>query len=93
MPDPYPEIEPHAQGMLEVTGGDLVYWEVCGKPRGKPLSSCTAALARGVRRGIGGCSILLRTALCYLINAVVGGAGLMRARPRRRTCRETPLDI
>jgi len=36
MPDLYPEIEPYAQGMLEVTGGDLVYWEVCGNPRGKP---------------------------------------------------------
>jgi len=32
----YPEIEPHAQGMLAVTGGDLVYWEVCGNPKGKP---------------------------------------------------------
>src|SRR5207245_11377090 len=36
MPDPYPEIEPYAQGMLEVAGGDLIYWEVCGNPRGKP---------------------------------------------------------
>src|SRR5216684_6057627 len=36
MPDLYPEIEPYAQGMLEVTGGDLVYWAVCGNPRGKP---------------------------------------------------------
>src|SRR2546425_10382773 len=36
MPDLYPEIEPYAQGMLEVTGGDLIYWEVCGNPRGKP---------------------------------------------------------
>jgi len=36
MADLYPEIEPYAQGMLEVTGGDLVYWEVCGNPRGKP---------------------------------------------------------
>src|SRR5438093_10214327 len=36
MPDLYPEIEPYAQGMLEVAGGDLVYWEVCGNPRGKP---------------------------------------------------------
>ena len=36
MPALYPEIEPYAQGMLEVAGGDLVYWEVCGNPRGKP---------------------------------------------------------
>src|ERR1051326_349067 len=36
MPDLYPEIEPYAHGMLEVTGGDLVYWETCGNPGGKP---------------------------------------------------------
>ena len=35
MPDLYPEIEPYAQGMLEVTDGDLVYWEVCGNPGGQ----------------------------------------------------------
>jgi proline iminopeptidase len=33
---PYPEVEPHARGMLDVGDGDLVYWEVCGNPRGKP---------------------------------------------------------
>jgi proline iminopeptidase len=32
----YPEIEPYAHGMLELTGGDLLYWEVCGNPNGKP---------------------------------------------------------
>jgi hypothetical protein len=79
MRDLYAEIEPHAQGMLEITGGDLVYWEVCGNPRGSRLFSYTAVPARSVRRGIGGCSILLRIALCCLINVVVGGAGLMRA--------------
>src|SRR5215470_20211387 len=36
MRDLYPEIERYAQGMLEVVGGDLVYWEACGNPRGKP---------------------------------------------------------
>ena len=36
MTDLYPEIEPHEQGMLEVGDGDLVYWESCGNPRGKP---------------------------------------------------------
>lgn len=36
MPDLYPEIEPFARGMLEVPGGDLVYWEICGNPKGKP---------------------------------------------------------
>ena len=32
----YPEIEPHDQGMLNVGDANLVYWEVCGSPAGKP---------------------------------------------------------
>jgi proline iminopeptidase len=36
MTGPYPAIEPHAHGMLEVADGNRVYWETCGNPRGKP---------------------------------------------------------
>lgn len=36
MPERYPPIEPHDHGMLDVGDGQLVYWEVCGNPRGKP---------------------------------------------------------
>jgi len=32
----YPEIEPYERGLLEVGHGNLVYWETCGNPRGKP---------------------------------------------------------
>jgi proline iminopeptidase len=32
----YPTVEPYEHGMLEVDGTDLVYWEACGNPRGKP---------------------------------------------------------
>ncbi|MFE2288172.1 prolyl aminopeptidase [Streptomyces sp. NPDC059443] len=32
----YPPIEPYDQGMLDVGDGNLVYWEVCGNPDGKP---------------------------------------------------------
>ncbi len=32
----YSEIEPYADGMLEVGGGNAIYWETCGNPRGKP---------------------------------------------------------
>ena len=32
----YPEIEPYEHGMLEAGDGNLVYWETCGNPRGKP---------------------------------------------------------
>jgi proline iminopeptidase len=34
--DLYPEIEPHEHGLLEVGDGNLVYWETCGNPSGKP---------------------------------------------------------
>ncbi len=36
MRTPYPEIEPHAHGMLEADHGNRVYWETCGNPAGKP---------------------------------------------------------
>jgi len=36
MTDLYPEIEPREHGMLDVGDGNLVYWETCGSPRGKP---------------------------------------------------------
>ena len=32
----YPETEPYEHGMLDVGDGNLVYWEACGNPRGKP---------------------------------------------------------
>ncbi|MFE1808967.1 prolyl aminopeptidase [Streptomyces sp. NPDC059533] len=36
MSEPYPPVEPYEQGMLDVGDGNLVYWEVCGNPEGKP---------------------------------------------------------
>jgi proline iminopeptidase len=36
--EPYPPIEPHDQGMLDVGDGNLVFWEVCGNPDGKPAA-------------------------------------------------------
>jgi len=36
MTDSYPDIEPYASGMLAVGDGNLVFWETCGDPRGKP---------------------------------------------------------
>ncbi|MFF7140730.1 prolyl aminopeptidase [Streptomyces nodosus] len=32
----YPPVEPYEKGMLDVGDGNLVYWEVCGNPDGKP---------------------------------------------------------
>lgn len=51
---PYPPIEPHAQGLLEVGDGHRLYWEVCGNPHGKPAlilhggpgSGCTVGSRR-----------------------------------------------
>ena len=93
MPDLYPEIEPYAQGMLEVTGGDLVYWEVCGNPRGKPA----AVLHGGPGSGCTPWHRRLFDPAAYRVvlsdhNVVVGGAGLMRV-PMRQGCQETPLEI
>lgn len=34
--DTYPPVEPYDHGMLDVGDGNLVYWEVCGNPAGKP---------------------------------------------------------
>jgi proline iminopeptidase len=31
----YPAIEPYDHGMLDVGGGNLVYWETCGNPAGR----------------------------------------------------------
>jgi len=33
----YPEIEPHASGLLRVDGVHEIYWEVSGNPSGKPV--------------------------------------------------------
>jgi proline iminopeptidase len=32
----YPAIEPHDSGLLDVGDGQLVYWETCGNPDGRP---------------------------------------------------------
>lgn len=32
----YPPIEPYAEGMLDVGDGQLIHWEQCGNPGGKP---------------------------------------------------------
>jgi proline iminopeptidase len=53
--EPYPPIEPYETGMLDVGDGNLVYWETCGNPDGKPAvvvhggpgSGCSAGNRRG----------------------------------------------
>jgi proline iminopeptidase len=36
MPGQFPAIEPYESGLLDVGGGQQVYWECCGNPAGKP---------------------------------------------------------
>jgi proline iminopeptidase len=36
MPQLYPEVEPYDHGTLDVGGGNVIYWESCGNPAGKP---------------------------------------------------------
>ena len=36
MPGLYPEIAPYDHGMLAVGDDNLVYWETCGNPKGRP---------------------------------------------------------
>ena len=33
----YPEVEPYDDGILDVGDSNLVFWETCGNPRGKPV--------------------------------------------------------
>ena len=48
----YPAIEPYDHGMLDVSDGNLVYWEVCGNLNGKPAVTLEeeVTLAAGANR-------------------------------------------
>jgi proline iminopeptidase len=36
LPGLYPDIEPYEHGLLDVGDSNLIYWEACGNPTGKP---------------------------------------------------------
>ncbi len=50
----YPQIEPYGHGLLDVGDGNLLYWEICGNPDGKPAlvlhggpgSGCSTTMRR-----------------------------------------------
>ncbi|MDO3436026.1 prolyl aminopeptidase [Rhizobium sp. CBN3] len=54
MPALYPEIEPHDHGLLDTGDGNLIHWEACGNPMGRPAlvlhggpgSGCSTAARR-----------------------------------------------
>jgi len=53
VPSPFPQTPPRDSGRLEVGGGDAVYWEVRGEPRGRPavvVHGGPGAPARGMHR-------------------------------------------
>ncbi len=89
MADLNPPIEPYDHGMLDVGDGNLVYWEVCGNPKGKP-----AVMVHG---GPGsGCTTRMRQTFdparyrpCCSTSAAAAAALRTRA-IRPPTCATTP---
>src|SRR5918992_1311138 len=53
MAEPYPPIQPYDRGMLDVGDGNLVYWETCGNPAGKPALRVHGGPGSGLRPGSG----------------------------------------
>ncbi|GAA3509680.1 proline iminopeptidase [Streptosporangium album] len=52
MATPYPPIEPYDHGMLDTGDGNLVYWEVCGNPDGKPALVVHGGPGSGCSTGV-----------------------------------------
>ncbi|WP_433181395.1 prolyl aminopeptidase [Actinoallomurus sp. CA-150999] len=52
MGERYPPIEPYESGMLDVGDGNLVYWEACGNPDGKPALVVHGGPGSGCRTGM-----------------------------------------
>jgi proline iminopeptidase len=52
MTELYPEIEPYAHDMLDVGDGNLVYWETCGNPDGKPVVVLHGGPGSGCSTGV-----------------------------------------
>ena len=49
--EPYPQVEPHETGMLDVGDGQLIYWESSGNPDGKPAVALHGGPGSGSRPG------------------------------------------
>ncbi|MFQ6395945.1 prolyl aminopeptidase [Nocardia sp. KC 131] len=50
-PQPFPDIEPYAHGLLDVGDGNQVYWETSGAPAGKAALVVHGGPGGGGRRG------------------------------------------
>jgi proline iminopeptidase len=52
MTELFPLIEPYDQGLLDVGDGNLVYWETCGNPGGKPAVMVHGGPGQGCAPGM-----------------------------------------
>ncbi|WP_330229869.1 prolyl aminopeptidase [Nocardia sp. NBC_00508] len=50
-PQPFPDLEPYAHGLLDVGDGQRIYWETSGNPTGKPALVVHGGPGGGGRRG------------------------------------------
>jgi hypothetical protein len=66
----YPSIEPYDRGMLNVGDGNHLYWEVCGRPDGKPaVVLCGSISGRAEMLGYGAGYLGWPSALMALVAA------------------------
>ena len=80
MAELYPPIEPYDHGMLDVGDGNLVYWEVCGNPDGKPALVVHGGPGLGLRaRRTAGTSTRSATGSSCSTSAAAGAARRTRA--------------
>jgi hypothetical protein len=80
-----PPIEPHETGMLDVGEGNLVYWEVCGNPEGKPALVVHGEPGQDVGPVGAGTSIRTGTGSSCSTSVAVAGAHRTPA-TRQSTC-------
>ena len=86
--EPFPPLEPYDHGLLDVGDDNLVYWETCGNPEGKPLSSCTAGQAPAAAPETAATSTRSDTASSCSTSVAAAAASRTRATPPS-TCRRT----
>ncbi|MFC7648071.1 hypothetical protein ACFQX6_52090 [Streptosporangium lutulentum] len=83
MTERYPPIEPYDHGMLDAGDGNLVYWEVCGNPDGKPALVVHGGPGSGCSPACAGTSTRTATGWSCSTSAAADAAPRTRAtRPR-----------
>jgi hypothetical protein len=72
----YPEIEPYEHGLFDVGYANLVYWEVCGHPKGKPVVVLHGVPVQAGTQGFDATSIPEFTKSLFSTSGDVAGAYL-----------------